>query len=88
MRAELVAIHTALTTFAALDWIGIFRDSLSNLKAIDHHNTKPSLGDTKHYHHHMLFLHSITELLDARASLVTATYQYRTYRTPYIIQFI
>jgi len=25
MRAELVAINTALTTFAALDWIGISR---------------------------------------------------------------
>ncbi len=31
LRAELVAIHTALTTFATNDWIGIFTDSLSNL---------------------------------------------------------
>jgi len=28
MRAELVAIHTALTTFVTHDWIGIFTDSL------------------------------------------------------------
>ncbi len=29
MRADLVAIHTALTTFDTHDWIGIFTDSLS-----------------------------------------------------------
>ena len=69
MRAELVAIHTALATFATLDWIIIFTDSLSSLHAIDYHNTNPSLGGAKHYHHHMLLLQSITELLDAIASL-------------------
>ena len=31
MRAELVAIHTALTTFENHEWIGIFPDSLSSL---------------------------------------------------------
>ncbi len=31
MRAELVAIHTALTTFAEHDWLGKFSDSLSSL---------------------------------------------------------
>ena len=31
MRAELVDIHTALTTFITHDWIGIFTDSLSSL---------------------------------------------------------
>ena len=28
MRAELVDIHTAITTFASHEWIGIFTDSL------------------------------------------------------------
>jgi ribonuclease HI len=69
MRAELVAIHTALTTVAAPEWIGIFTDSLSSLHAIEHHNTNFGLGGAKHYHHHMLLLQSITELLDAMASL-------------------
>jgi hypothetical protein len=31
MRAEVVAIHTALTTFASHEWIGIFTDYLSSL---------------------------------------------------------
>ncbi len=31
MRVELVSIHTALTTFVAHEWIGIFTDSLSSL---------------------------------------------------------
>jgi len=31
MRAELAAIHTALTTFVTHDWIGIFTESLSSL---------------------------------------------------------
>ena len=34
MRAELVAIHTALTTFENHEWIGIFTDSLTDLQAI------------------------------------------------------
>ena len=34
MRAELVAIHTALTRFEDNSWIRIFTDSLSNLQAI------------------------------------------------------
>jgi hypothetical protein len=37
MRAELVAIHTALSAFAEHEWIGIFTDSLSSLQAIRHH---------------------------------------------------
>jgi hypothetical protein len=43
MRAELVAIHTALTTFAALDWIGIFTDFLSSLHVIENHNTNSGI---------------------------------------------
>jgi len=31
MRAELVAIHTALTRFADHSWLGVFTDSLSSL---------------------------------------------------------
>ncbi len=31
MRAELVAIHTALTRFEDHSWIGVFTDSLSGL---------------------------------------------------------
>jgi len=31
MRVELVAIHTALTTFSEHEWIGIFTDSFSIL---------------------------------------------------------
>ncbi len=31
MRAELVAIHTALSRFAEHQWLGIFTDSLSNI---------------------------------------------------------
>jgi hypothetical protein len=31
MRAELVAIHTALTWFEDHPWIGVFTDSLSSL---------------------------------------------------------
>jgi hypothetical protein len=30
MRADLIAIHTALATFFTHDWIDIFTDSLSN----------------------------------------------------------
>ena len=60
MRAELVAIHMALTIFASHEWIEIFANSLSSLQAIDHHNTNPGIGGAKHYHHYMLLLESIT----------------------------
>ena len=38
MREEMVAIHTALTTFASHEWIGIFTDSLFK----PYGNTKPN----------------------------------------------
>jgi ribonuclease HI len=38
MRAELVAIHMALTKFATHEWTGIFTKSLFSLHAIRHHN--------------------------------------------------
>ena len=66
MRAELVAIHTALTVFSTHEWIGIFTDSLSSLQAIEHHHTNPGICTAKYYHHHMLLLESITDLLEAR----------------------
>ena len=34
MRAELVAIHTALSRFEDHSWLGVFTDSLSSLQAI------------------------------------------------------
>ena len=70
MRAELVAIHMALATFAALEWIGILTDSLYILHAIEHHNTNPGIGGAKHYHHHMLLLESIREQLNIYQGVV------------------
>ena len=55
-RAELVAIHTALTIFASHEWIGIFTNSLSNLQATRRHNTNPSIRRFHHYRHDMLLL--------------------------------
>ena len=66
MRAELVAIHKALTTFYTHEWIGIFTDSLSNLQAIRHHHANPSTTSAKHYRHPGLLLDSITDLLETR----------------------
>ena len=66
MRAELVAIHTALYKFATHVWVGIFTDSLSSLQAIHHHHTNPGTSDPQHYHHHMLLLSGITDLLEER----------------------
>ena len=64
MRAELVAIHTALTRFEDNSWIGIFTDSLSSLQVIRFHSYTPGLAIAPHYHHHMLLLHSISNLLE------------------------
>ena len=47
MRADLIAIHTALTTFSTHEWIGIFIDSLSSLQAIRHHHTNPGYHERK-----------------------------------------
>ena len=66
MRADLVAIHTALSTFSTHNWIGIFTYSLSSLQAIRHHHTNPGTTRAKHYHHHNLLLESITDLLATR----------------------
>ena len=66
MRAELVAIHTALSTLSTHNLIGICTYSLSSLQAIRHHHTNPGTKSAKHYHHHILLLESITDLLETR----------------------
>jgi hypothetical protein len=68
MRSELVAMHTALTTFTAHEWVDIFTDSLSNLQAIKHYHTNPGTIGAKLYHHHKLLLASTTGLLETRRS--------------------
>ncbi len=65
-RAELVANHTALTTFTSHEWLGIFTDSISSLQAIWYHNFNLGVRSYLHYHHHMLLLESITDLLETR----------------------
>ncbi len=64
IRAELVAIHTALFTLSTHDWIGIFTNSLSSLQAIIHHHTNPGTTSAKHYHRLRLLLNSISDLLE------------------------
>ena len=44
MQAELLAIYTALDTFATHEWVGIFTDSLSSLQAIRHRYTTKGLA--------------------------------------------
>ena len=73
MRAELIAIYTAYTTLSTHEWIGIFTVSLSRLQAIRHHHTNPGTIRAKHYHHHMLLLDSITDILDTRRGLGLST---------------
>ncbi len=78
-RAELVAIHTRLSTFDTHDWISIFIDSLFSLQAIRHPHTNPGITSAKHYHLHSLMLGSITDLLEARrlAGLRTTLHKVR-----------
>jgi len=66
MRAKLVALHTALSIFEAHPWLGIFTDSLSSLKAIRLPYYRPGLSASSHYHHHILLLRSISQLLESR----------------------
>ncbi len=66
MRAELVAIHTALGRFADHQWLGIFTDCLSRIQAIRLHHQRPGLSRTPNYHHHMLLLQGIKDLLETR----------------------
>ena len=66
MRAELLAIYTALSTFSTHNWIGIFTYSVSSLQAIRHQHNNPGTTSAKHYHHHILLLDIITDLLETR----------------------
>jgi len=66
MRAELMAIHTALTRFGDHSWLGVFTDSLSGLHEIRLHYYRPGLTITPNYHYHMLLLQSISHLLEIR----------------------
>ena len=69
MRAELVAMHTALAKIAphvCSTLLHIFTDSLSSLQATKYHHTNPGTPGAKNYHHHRLLLDSITDLLETR----------------------
>ena len=66
MRAELVTIYTALDKFATREWVGIFTDFLSNLQAIRHRSTNPGTRGPRNYHHYLLLLSEITDLLEER----------------------
>ena len=66
MRTELVAIYTALDKFATYEWVEIFTYSLSSIQAIRHRYTNPGTRGPQHYHHHMLLLSGITDLLEKR----------------------
>jgi len=66
MVADLVAIYSALDKFATHEWVGIFTDSLSSLHAIRHRYTNQGTHSPQHFHHHMLMLSDITNLLEER----------------------
>ena len=64
MRGEFVAIYTALDKFATHEWVGVFTDSLSSLQAIQQHYTHLGPNSPHDYHHHLLILREITDLLE------------------------
>ncbi len=51
MRAELVAVFTALDEFTTHEWVGSFTDSLSSLQAIRDHSANLGTHGPQHYHH-------------------------------------
>ena len=61
-----MAIHIALTRFEDHQWIGVFADSLSSLQAIRLYYYRPGFTVAPHYHHHMLLLQSISNLVENR----------------------
>jgi len=81
MRAELVAIYTALDKFSTHEWVGIFTDSLSSIHAIRQSYAHQGLTNTMNYHHHMLLLSGITDLLEERRKrgLRTTLHKTRAY---------
>ena len=66
MRGELVAMYTALDKFATQEWVGIFTDSLFSMQAIRHRYTYQGPISPRNYHHYMLLLREITDLLEER----------------------
>jgi len=66
MRAELVAIHIALDKFATYEWVGIFTYSLSSLQVIRRRYSQQGPTRPRDYHHHMILLSGITDLLEER----------------------
>ena len=66
MRAELVDIHTALEKFATHEWMGISTNYLSSLHAIRRRYSQQGPTRPRDYHHHMLLLSGITDLLEER----------------------
>jgi hypothetical protein len=79
MGVESIDIHTALAAFASHAWLGIFIDSLSSILAIRHHNINPCARSSLRYHHHMLLLESITDILETKrlADFHTALHKIR-----------
>ena len=73
MRAELVAIHTALTRVEDHSWPGVFIDSLSSLQAIRLHYYRPGITIAPDYHHYMLLLQSISHLFETRRERCCST---------------
>ena len=63
MHAELVVIYTALDKFGTHEWVRIFTKSLSSLHVIHHRYMNPGTHGPQHYHHHMLLLSGIADLL-------------------------
>jgi len=66
MRAELVAIYTALEKCCTHEWMGIFTEFLSSLQAIRHRYANPGSRGPQNYHHHLPLLSRIKDLLEER----------------------
>ncbi len=77
MQAEQVAIYTALDKFVTHEWVGIFTDSLSSLPAIRHRFTNPCTHGPQNYHHRMLLLSGITDLLEEKVKQGFSTTLYK-----------
>ena len=66
MRAEPVAVYTALDKFATHEWMEICTDTLSSLYTILHYYRKLETRGPQYYHHHLLLLSRIADLLEKR----------------------
>ena len=66
MGAELVAIHTALDKFTTHKWVGVFTDSLFNIQTVRRRYSQQGPTRPRDYHHHMLLLSGIADLLEER----------------------